>query len=120
MWGKKKKSDTKEKKKQLKKVIKNIESVGLADYIQYLQSPFKIFWTNLLAGIARGFGIVVGMSVVVGLVIWILARLVHFPLVGEYFQKMTDEINTYVESTNYQEEFESMQQTLENIEKNTK
>jgi hypothetical protein len=104
---------------QKKKVVKNLDSVGVVDYLQYLQSPFKIFWTNFLAGVSRGFGIIVGMSVVVGLVIWILARMAAFPLIGEYSQKMTNAINDYMESTNYTDEFESMQKTLQNIEKNT-
>ena len=109
-----------EKKKIRKKIIRNFESVGLAEYLQYLHSPFAIFWTNFLAGISRGFGIIVGMSVVVGIVIWILSRLVAFPLIGEYSQKITDSITEYMQSTNYEDEFAQMQKTLEQIEKNTR
>lgn len=114
------KKETKKKEiQEKKKILKNLESVGVVDYLQYLQSPFKIFLTNFLAGISRGLGIVVGMSVVVGLVIWILAHMVNFPLIGEYSQKMTNAITEYMKSTNYSDEFENIEKTLKNIEKNT-
>lgn len=108
----------KKKKDEHKKIKKNLEGAGFADYLQYLQSPGKIFWSNLLAGISRGFGFVLGMSVVVGITIWILSQLVSFPLIGEYSQKITESITEYMESTNYKENFENMEELLEEMNKN--
>lgn len=95
------------------------EAAGVVDYLQYLQSSKRILWTNFQAGIARGFGITVGMSLVVGVFIWILTMLVDLPVVGEYFQKTEDYINEYAENTNYNEEFAEMNQTLREIRDNT-
>lgn len=97
---------------QLKKVL---DGTGVIDFMQYLQSPWRIFWTNFLAGISRGFGIVLGMSVVLGIAIWILAQMVNVPLVGEYFGKAQEYINHYVEQTNYSSEFNAINQNLEKI-----
>ncbi len=98
------------------KDIKEIfDNEGVTDFLQYLKSPWRIFWSNFLAGISRGFGIVIGMSVVLGLAIWIIAQMVNLPLVGEYFEKAQSYINQYVEQTNYTSEFNQMNQSLVEI-----
>jgi len=93
-------------------IKRSFEDQGVIDFLEYLQSPWRIFWSNLLAGIARGFGIVIGMSVVLGLAIWVIAQMVNLPLVGEYFGKAQEYINKYVEQTNYSTEFETMNKNL--------
>lgn len=98
-----------------KQIIKSLEGSGVVEYVRYLQSPWKIFWSNLLAGIARGFGIILGMTVVLGISLWVLAQMVNVPLIGEYFQTAQEHIVEYTESTNYSEEFSAMQRTLEDI-----
>ena len=77
-------------------------------------------WTNFLAGITKGFGITIGMTVVLGIFIWILTQLVSLPFVGEYFQKIEGHIQEYAEKTNYTDEFQQMNRLLEEINENTK
>jgi hypothetical protein len=69
-------------------LTKALNSVGLKEFVEYLYSPWRIIWSNLLAGIFRGLGIIIGMTVVFGLLIWILGKFVNFPLIGEYFLQM--------------------------------
>ena len=58
----------------------------------YLSSPVRIFFTNLLAGIGRGFGLVIGATVLVALVVYIVSKiLVDIPIVGDSF-KWLDQI----------------------------
>ncbi len=97
------------------KVIKTLQESGITDFVKYLRSPWRIFWSNLLAGISRGFGIILGMTVVLALAIWIISRLVDVPLIGEYFQQAQNQITEYTESTNYKEEFQSMEELLREI-----
>lgn len=61
------------------------KELQINEFIKYLRSPWRIVWHNFLAGVFRGLGIIVGMTVVFGVVIWFLAGLVDFPLVGQYF-----------------------------------
>jgi len=87
---------TEKDRKHLKKVL---EEPGFADFIQYMRSPWRIFWLNFIAGIFRGVGILLGMTVVVGILVWIavafLSRVVDFPLVGQYFEMILNLIQQY-------------------------
>jgi hypothetical protein len=102
-----------------KELVKIFEAAGVVDYLQYLQSSKQILWTNFKAGIAKGFGITIGMSLVLGIFVWILTMLVSLPVVGEYFQKTEDYINEYAENTNYNDEFNEMNDILREIRDNT-
>ena len=77
-------------------------------------------WTNFKAGIAKGFGITIGMTVVLGFFIWILTKLVYLPVLGEYFQTVQSYVTEYAEKTNYSDEFAEMSQLLREINDNTK
>lgn len=103
-----------------KELIKTFEAAGVVDYLQYLQSSKRILWTNFQAGIAKGFGITIGATVVLGIFIWILTKLVSLPFIGEYFEKAETQIEEYVDKTNYTDEFEEMNQLLRQINENLK
>ena len=74
-----------QKHDDLKVFISLLKATGFADFVRYLQSKRRIIWINFLAGVARGFGIVFGMTIFVAVVVWILNQLVDFPLIGQYF-----------------------------------
>jgi hypothetical protein len=101
-----------------KELVKIFEAAGVVDYLEYLQSGKRIMWVNFKAGIARGFGITVGMTLVVGVFIWVLTMLVSLPLVGEYFQEAKQKVNEYTENTNYNDEFTEMNGLLKEINEN--
>ena len=103
-----------------KELVKIFEAAGVVDYLQYLQSSKTIMWVNFKAGIARGFGITIGMTLVVGIFIWILTMLVDLPLIGEYFADAKQYVNEYTENTNYKDEFLEMNQLLGEINENIK
>jgi len=103
-----------------KELIKAFEAAGVVDYLEYLQSGKRIMWVNFKAGIARGFGITVGMTVVVAVFIWVLTMLVDLPVIGEHFAEAKQSIDEYKESTNYSDEFKEMNQLLRDINENLK
>lgn len=113
------KTFTEKDAENLQNLINAIESLGLEEFIEYIKSPWKLLWPNFVAGMARGLGYLVGASIVVSLIVWMMAQLVDFPLVGKYFKTIQTETTKYIEQTNYTDEFEQMQKTLEQIEKNT-
>ena len=60
-----------------------LEGSGFREYVDYLSSPWKVFWYNLFAGVARGLGFVLGGTVVVAVVIYVIANyLANLPFVG--------------------------------------
>lgn len=82
-----------------------------------------MLWPNLIAWVARGVGALVGAALVLTLIGWIFAVTIDLPLIGKelepYITKFQTELNTYIQQTNYQEEFKTMEASLKEIEKNT-
>jgi hypothetical protein len=101
-----------------KELVKVFEAAGVVEYLEYLQSGKRIMWINFKAGIARGFGVTVGMTVVLGAFIWVLTMLVDLPVVGEYFEDTKRYVNEYADNTNYKDEFAEMNQLLREINEN--
>ena len=77
-------------------------------------------WINFKAGVAKGLGMTLGMTVVLGLLIWALTKLVALPIVGEYFEDAEQFVQEYVEKTDYKSEFEEMNHVLNEINENLK
>ncbi len=99
-----------------KEIIKTFEAGGVVDYLEYLQSGKRVFWVNFKAGIAKGLGVTVGMTVVLGLVVWVLTMLINLPIVGEYFAQAKEHVTEYADSTNYQDEFAEQIRLLKEID----
>ena len=98
--------------KEIKTVTKILKGTGFSDFVKYLRSPWKIFWTNFLGGVFRGLGIIVGMSVVFALLLWVLSQFVDYPLIGEYVQEVQKQLIQYTEQTNYKQNFENIERLL--------
>ena len=103
-----------------KELLKTFEAAGLVEYIEYLQSGKRIMLTNFKAGVAKGLGLTLGMSVVLGLFAWVLTILVDLPLIGEYALQAETYMNEYKENTNYSDEFAEMSEQLRDINENTR
>lgn len=99
-----------------KELLKVFEAAGLVEFLEYLQSGKRLMWVNFKAGVAKGFGVTVGATLVLGVTIWVLTMLVDLPLVGEYFEQASDYIAEYAESTNYEDEFAEQIRLLKEIE----
>jgi hypothetical protein len=78
----------------LRKAFKELQ---VNEFIKYLRSPWRIMWHNFLAGVFRGLGLIVGLTVVFGILIWVLAGLVDFPLIGQYFEELKIMLEQFTE-----------------------
>jgi len=83
-------------RKDLSRIAALFKQIGFRDFVNYLSSPWRIMWINFWAGVFRGFGILIGMTLVIGILIWVMTQLVDFPLIGVYFQQIVN----YLESVN--------------------
>ncbi len=99
-------------------LVKVFKAAGVVDFMQYLQSGRSIMWINFKAGIAKGLGMTLGMTVVLALLIWVLTKLVALPIVGEYFKDAENFVQDYVEKTDYKGELQDMNTVLQEINKN--
>lgn len=63
----------------------------LTDFVRYYSSPWKILFSNFLAGTAYGLGFVIGAAILVTVIAYILGHiLVNIPIVGQFFQWLND------------------------------
>ena len=103
-----------------KELVKVLSAADVVEFLEYLKSGKRVFWVNFRAGVAKGLGVTVGMTVILGILIWVLTMLVDLPLVGEYFQDAQSYVTEYAENTNYKADFEVMNQQLQEINENTR
>jgi len=63
-----------------------IEKLNLAEYLDLLRNPRRLIITNFLAGLARGFGMAVGFTLLGALLIYFLQYLMilRLPLIGDF------------------------------------
>lgn len=68
--------------KQLEKLVNRLEAMRIADYMELLERPARLIFTNFVAGIARGLGIAIGASLVFALVLAFLKQLIMLNIPG--------------------------------------
>ncbi len=83
--------------KKLEALLRGLKKSGLEDFMTYMSSPWKIIGVNFLAGIARGFGFLIGMTAVMAVLIWATSLFVDFPLIGIYFANLQNALETIAE-----------------------
>lgn len=61
-----------------------LEKMKLAEYVELLNRPARLFYINFFAGIARGLGMAVGFTILGALLIYTLQRLqvLNIPVIG--------------------------------------
>lgn len=105
---------------QIEWLIDAIEAAWIDEFIEYIRSPWKMLWPNFIAWVARGFGALVGATIVIALIWWLLSSLIDIPLIGKkiepYVEQVQTEFKKYTEATNYRENFERMESTLNSID----
>jgi hypothetical protein len=109
---------------QVEGLINAIDAAWLQEFMEYIRSPWKMLWPNFVAWVARWFGALVWVTAVLALIWWMFAITIDLPLIGKrlepYVLKIQMELNKYIDQTNYSDEFRWLDETLKQIEQNTK
>lgn len=87
------KEDIKKLSGILDKLAIYLDKINLQDYILLIQNPLRLIYLNFLSGMARGLGIALGMTLLFGLLIIILTKLVNIPLIGAYLAEIVKIVN---------------------------
>ncbi|MGI6677522.1 MAG: DUF5665 domain-containing protein [Dehalobacterium sp.] len=76
--------------KKLDQLALYLEKMKLAQYVDLLHNTKRLIWVNLIAGVARGFGIAIGFTILGALAFLILQRLVglNLPLIGDFIAEL--------------------------------
>lgn len=67
---------------QLQKLVRHLESLRIAEYMELLERPGKLILINFIAGLARGLGIAIGATVFFAIVLNFLHHLILLNLPG--------------------------------------
>ncbi len=67
-------------------LTRTMEKTRIAEYVDYLEHPFRLMWTNFLIGIARGLGSTIGLAIVLGVLIFLIQKLVllNLPVISDF------------------------------------
>lgn len=67
-----------------------LERARIAEYVQLLESPKRLIYLNFIAGLARGFGMAVGFTLLGAVVIYLLSRtfVTNLPVVGKFIAEI--------------------------------
>ncbi len=79
-------------KSDYKKLGKAVEAALIKDYIELLHSTKRQIWSSFLRGIFTGLGSVIGATLVVALLLWLLSAAGGVPIVGDFFRHLGDSI----------------------------
>jgi len=69
-------------KERIEQLSLNLERMKLAEYVELLNRPWRLFYINFMSGLARGLGIAVGFTVLSAVVLIVLQRLMVLNLPG--------------------------------------
>ena len=74
----------------LEKLVRHLESLRIAEYMELLERPTKLILINFIGGMARGLGIAVGATVVFAVVLNFLHQLIllNIPGIGGFIAEV--------------------------------
>ena len=62
--------------------------------------PWRYIFFTFINGIAQGLGIALGMTLIVGVVVYfltkVLTRMIDFPIIGEYVRELMKILDAYI------------------------
>ena len=73
---------------EVRKLRELLENLRLQQYIRALLNTRRIAWMSFLSGILSGLGAVIGATVVLTLLVYILSRLEVLPHIGKFIAEI--------------------------------
>jgi hypothetical protein len=76
--------------RKVDKLAVKMERSKIEEYVNYLEHPKRLLWSNFLAGLSRGFGIAVGVTILGAVVIYLLEIIVdwNLPVIGKFISEI--------------------------------
>ncbi len=82
--------------RKLDRLSLSLARANLESFTDLWLRPRRMLWLNFLAGLARGFGIAIGLTLVAAAFLSILGRVaaLHLPVIGRYIAEIVHLVNT--------------------------
>ena len=74
----------------VERLTRVMEKMRIAEYVQYLEHPWRLLWSNFLIGVARGLGSTIGLAIILAILFFILQHIVmlNLPFISDLITKM--------------------------------
>lgn len=64
-------------------------------FYDFYRSRHQVYWVNFVRGLCLGLGTIIGGTVIVAFLIWLLGQIaIWFPGIGEYIRQIIDAIKS--------------------------
>lgn len=84
------------------KIISKWSAARITDTYMFLKRPWKTIWANVIVGISRGVGFVIGVSIIgvllITLIANVLSQFVSIPILGEFIAMIVKSVQTYLKN----------------------
>ncbi len=80
--------------KAVREMTKELQTLRDLEPLQILRRPWKLLWFSFLKGLMIGFGSVLGASVLITLLVYLLAQLSNVPVLGSFLDKILSKTET--------------------------
>lgn len=83
---------------RLERLAWQFERMHLEEYLNYMNSPRRLFWINFFAGVSRGLGSAVGFTLLGAALIALLQQAVqqNIPLIGDFLAKVVQVVQEHM------------------------
>lgn len=65
------------------------------EFFQVFKHPWKFMWFSFLKGVMVGLGTVFAVTVLLSLIIFVLSKIEFIPIVGDFVEKIINQIEGY-------------------------
>lgn len=82
---------------------RQMEQARIVEYAELLNKPWRMVWTNLLSGAAKGVGIAIGFTIFAATIVYFLQLLgaLNLPIVGDYIADIVRIVQRQLELSTY-------------------
>ncbi len=83
---------------KLNEVEWKLERANLAEFMKLLQKPARLIYLNFIGGLARGFGIAIGLTIITSLFLLLLTKLaeLNLPVIGKFVADLVRIVNFHL------------------------
>jgi hypothetical protein len=75
---------------KIEKLTISMEKMELAEYVELVRKPRRLLYINFISGIARGFGMAIGFTILGALLILVLRQVVvlNLPVISDFLAEI--------------------------------
>ncbi|WP_110943114.1 DUF5665 domain-containing protein [Inediibacterium massiliense] len=81
--------------KNIEKLATDLEKTKICEYVNIMNDSKRLLYINFIAGLARGLGTAIGLTILAAVFFYMLKSTVDLPLIGKYIAQLIKIIENY-------------------------